>query len=153
MAEREVISTLNTLIETCRDGEQGFREAAQSIKDGSIKSVFTAIGQERAQFANELAREVQRLGGTPESGGSTAGAMHRGWMNVKEAVAGRDDTSIVAEAERGEDVAVETYRTALEKPLPPDVASIVKRQYSQVQEAHDRVRALEEAGERGDRGF
>lgn len=48
MADRDVISTLNTLFETCRDGEQGFREAAQNIKDGSIKSVFTAIGRERA---------------------------------------------------------------------------------------------------------
>jgi uncharacterized protein (TIGR02284 family) len=149
MAERDVISTLNTLIETCRDGEEGFREAAQNIKDGSIKTVFNEIGRERAQFADELAREVQRLGGTAETGGSAAGAMHRGWMNVKEAVAGRDDTSIVAEAERGEDVAVATYRTALEKPLPPDVESIVKRQYSHVQDAHDRVRALEEERDRG----
>jgi uncharacterized protein (TIGR02284 family) len=66
-------------------------------------------------------------------------------MNLKEAVAGRDDTRIIAEAERGEDVAVETYKSALEKPLPPPVESVVQRQYSQVQEAHDRVRALEES--------
>ena len=149
MTERDVISTLNTLIETCRDGEQGFREASQNVKNGSIRSMFDEIGRERAQFAEELSREVQRLGGTPESGGSTSGAMHRGWMNVKEAVTGRDDTSIVAEAERGEDVAVHTYRTALDAPLPPAVESVVKRQYARVQDAHDRVRALEERGDQG----
>jgi uncharacterized protein (TIGR02284 family) len=148
MAERDVISTLNTLIETCRDGEEGFRKAAENVKDGSIKSIFNEIGRERAQLADELAQEVQRLGGTPESGGSVSGAMHRGWMNVKETLAGRDDTSIVAEAERGEDVAVETYKKALEQPLPPPVESIVRRQFSHVQEAHDRVRALEESGPR-----
>jgi uncharacterized protein (TIGR02284 family) len=148
MAERDVISTLNDLIETCRDGEEGFRKAAENVKDTAIKSVFSEIGRERAQLADELAAEVQRLGGEPEREGSVSGAMHRGWMNVKETIAGRDDTAIVAEAERGEDVAVETYKKALEQPLPPTVESIVRRQFSHVQEAHDRVRALEQSRER-----
>jgi uncharacterized protein (TIGR02284 family) len=147
MQERDVISTLNTLIETCRDGENGFRTAAENITDGSIKSIFDDIGRERARFAEELSQEVQRLGGSPETGGSAAGAMHRGWMNVKEAVTGDTAAAIVAEAERGEDVAVETYRKALDQPLPPTVDSLVRRQYSHVQQAHDRVRALEEEQE------
>ena len=49
---------------------------------------------------------MQRLGGRPEEGGSVSGAVHRGWMNIKDAVAGHDDKAIIAEAERGEDVAV-----------------------------------------------
>jgi uncharacterized protein (TIGR02284 family) len=144
MAEPKVISTLNNLIETCRDGEQGFREAAESVKDGSVKSLFNQFARERATFAEELKEEVQRLGGRPEEGGSIAGAAHRGWMNVKEAVSGRNDETIIAEAERGEDVAVSTYRSALEEPLPPTVESVVRRQYSHVKEAHDQVRALEQ---------
>ncbi len=147
MAEKDVISTLNTLIETCRDGEQGFRTAAENLKDTQVKSFFTEKAQERAKFAEELKEEVQRLGGRPDEGGSTAGAAHRGWMNIKAAVTGHDDTRIIAEAERGEDVAVATYQTALEQPLPPAVESVVSRQYTHVKEAHDRVRDLERANE------
>lgn len=147
MAEKDVISTLNTLIETCRDGEQGFRTAAENLKDTQVKSFFSEKAQERAKFAEELKDEVQRLGGRPDEGGSTAGAAHRGWMNIKAAVTGHDDTRIIAEAERGEDVAVATYQTALEQPLPPAVESVVSRQYTHVKEAHDRVRDLERARE------
>jgi uncharacterized protein (TIGR02284 family) len=143
MAENDVISTLNTLIETCRDGEQGFRTAAENLEDPRVKSLFTDVARERAKFAEELKDQVERLGGRPEEGGSTAGAAHRGWMNVKAAVTGHDEKRIIAEAERGEDVAVATYRTALEQKLPPPVDSIVHRQYAHVKEAHDRVRALE----------
>ena len=147
MAEKDVISTLNTLIETCRDGEQGFRTAAENLKDTQVKTFFSEKAQERAKFAEELKDEVQRLGGRPDEGGSTAGAAHRGWMNIKAAVTGHDDTRIIAEAERGEDVAVATYQTALEQPLPPAVDSVVSRQYTHVKEAHDRVRDLERARE------
>ena len=147
MAEKEIISTLNTLIETCRDGEEGFRTAAENLKDTQVKSFFAEKAQERAKFAEELKGEVQRLGGRPEEGGSTAGAAHRGWMNIKAAVTGHDDARIIAEAERGEDVAVATYQTALEQPLPPAVESVVSRQYTHVKEAHDRVRDLERARE------
>ncbi len=148
MAEKDVITTLNTLIETCRDGEQGFRTAAENLQDTQVKTFFSEVARERGKFAEELKDEVQRLGGRPDEGGSAAGAAHRGWMNVKATVTGHDDKRIISEAERGEDVAVATYRTALEQKLPPPVDSIVHRQYAHVKDAHDRVRALEQARER-----
>lgn len=148
MAEENVIRTLNSLIETCRDGEQGFRQAAENLKDPGVKDLFDEIAQERARFAEELKQQVRRLGGSPDEGGSVAGAAHRGWMNVKGAVTGHDDKAIISEAERGEDVAVETYRTALSEALPPPVESVVDRQYQHVKKAHDRVRDLERQRER-----
>ena len=147
MTEKDVISTLNTLIETCRDGEQGFREAAQNLRDPGVKDMFNRVAEERAKFAEELKSEVQRLGGNPAEGGSLSGAAHRGWMNVRGAIAGNDDKQIIAEAERGEDVAVATYENALKDALPPGVESVVNRQFKHVREAHDRVRDLERARE------
>ena len=140
---KTAISTLNSLIETCNDGAQGFQTAAQELKDSSVKELFNKYGRERAQFAEELRREVQRLGGDPEEGGSMSGAAHRGWMNIKSAIAGNSDSAIIAEAERGEDVAVESYDKALlQTDLPPQVQSTIQRQFAQVKSAHDRVRDL-----------
>jgi len=142
---QEVISTLNNLIETCKDGENGFRTAAEHVKDSHLKTLFNTYAQQRAQFAAELQSEVRRLGGDPEKAGSVGGAMHRGWINLKAAVTGGEEGAIIAECERGEDAAMKNYHEAQELDLPGPVQTIVERQYRQVKEAHDRIRAMEKA--------
>ena len=140
---KETISTLNSLIETCEDGATGFRAAAEAVDVGAIKGMFKTYAGEREQFATDLRGEVRKLGGDPEEGGSVSGAMHRGWLDLKGAVAGRSVSAIVAEAERGEDKAVETYEKARQADMPVEVRAVVERQYTQVKAAHDRVRDLE----------
>ena len=148
MQNDQEVSVLNNLIETCKDGELGFKTAAEGLKSSDVKAKFLEYSRERGAMARELQNEVRRLGGDPETSGSMSGSLHRGWLDIKSVVTGKDDHAVVAEAERGEDVAVETYKKALEQPLPPTVESIVRRQFSHVQEAHDRVRALEQSRER-----
>lgn len=140
-----VISTLNNLIETCKDGQEGFKQAAEGVQNSELKSVFYEFGQQRAQFSGELQSLVRELGGDPETSGSTAGALHRGWINIKSAVTGQDDAAILNEAERGEDVAKNAYKEALEQTLPANVSQIVQQQYAKVQAAHDQVRALRDS--------
>ncbi|MFN7945057.1 MAG: PA2169 family four-helix-bundle protein [Blastocatellia bacterium] len=142
ISNNDAISTLNNLIETCRDGQNGFQSAAEGITDSSIKSLFEQYSQQRAQFVGELQNEVRRLGGDPQNTGSVAAALHRGWINIKSAVTGKDEHNILEEAERGEDSAVRNYEDALNQNLPPEVLSIVQRQFAAVREAHNRVRSL-----------
>ncbi|MDQ1612216.1 MAG: hypothetical protein QOG00_2147 [Pyrinomonadaceae bacterium] len=151
MADNDnVISVLNNLIETCKDGQNGFQTAAEGVTRSDFKSLFYQYSQQRAQFAGELQAEVLRLGGDPEQAGSVAATLHRGWINIKSAVTGEDENAVLAECERGEDSAVSNYKDALaDANLPADVRTIVERQYAQVQEAHDRVRNLERATETG----
>lgn len=139
----EIRSILNDLVQTCKDGEQGFRDAADAVTNTQIRSAFQEFARQRADFAAELQREVSKLGGTPEKSGSVSGALHRGWMNLKSAITGKDTAAIVAEAERGEDAAVKAYQDALKKDLPRDLRDSIQRQYNSVQSAHDRVRSLE----------
>jgi hypothetical protein len=47
--------------------------------------------------------------------------MHRAWINIKSAVTNRDRHAILAEAERGEDSAVDAYKDALEENLPAPI--------------------------------
>ncbi len=141
-----VISTLNNLIETCKDGQNGFQTAADGVKNSELKTLFHTYSQQRAQFAGELQSEVARLGGDPEKTGSIAASLHRGWIDIKSAVTGEDEGAVIAECERGEDSAVKNYKDALtDENLPADLRSIVERQFTQVKEAHDRIRSLEKA--------
>lgn len=145
MADSNVISTLNNLIETCKDGQQGFAQSAEGVESSNLKSYFYEVGQQRAQFAGELQSLVRELGGDPENSGSVAATLHRGWINIKSAVTGKDETAILNEAERGEDVAVKAYKDALAEDLPANVRSAVQNQYTQVQAAHDKVRDLRDS--------
>ena len=141
----ELISVLNDLVETCKDGQNGFRTAAEEIKNSELRTLFNTYSQQRAQFAAELQNEVRRLGGDSEDTGSTAAVLHRGWMNIKSAVTGENEGALISECERGEDSAVSAYEEALENELPGNLRVIVERQFSQVKDAHDRIRSLETA--------
>lgn len=145
MTNDEVISTLNNLIETCKDGQNGFQTSAEGVQSSSLKSTFYEFAQQRAQFIGELQTLVRDLGGDPENSGSTAAALHRGWINIKSAITGQDDAAILNEAERGEDIAKDQYKKALEMSLPSNVSSVIQRQYQGVQTAHDTVKALRNA--------
>ena len=145
MDNTKVISTLNSLIETLKDGEEGFRTAAEGLTDPQAKAVFQQYSRERAQMAQELQAEVRMLGGDPEKAGSMSGSVHRGWINIKSVVTGKNDASIIAEAERGEDIAKNAYAEAIKTALPPSVSAIISRQAVKVREAHDRVRSMERA--------
>lgn len=142
----DAISTLNDLIQTCRDGEKGFKTAAEHLKDTHVRSVFQELSRERGTLADELEREVGRLGGTAPTSGSVSGALHRGWLDLKSA-ATSGDGPIISEAERGEDVAKHAFESALAETagMQPQTRAVVQRVADRVIAAHDRVRALEES--------
>lgn len=144
MDNDEVISTLNDLIETSKDGEEGFRTCSEDIKDPQLKTLFSNRAMGCASAAAELQQLVRAYGGDPERNSSLGGAIHRRWVDIKSAITGRDDKAVLAECERGEDVAVRSYRNALDKNLPADVRTVVERQFQGVLKNHDEVKRLRE---------
>ena len=142
MNNQKVISTLNNLIETCKDGQEGFRTCAENVQNSELKTLFMEASQRCAEGAKELQSEVLRLGGDPDTQGSISGAVHRGWLNIKSAVTGKDAVAVLNECERGEDVAVKSYQDALDQDLPAGIRNLVERQYRGVLANHDRVRSL-----------
>ena len=146
MDNDKAISTLNDLIETCRDGQKGFKEAADNVKNPELKSFFTQCASERAQCISELGLEVRRLGGDPEKSGSTAGALHRAWMDIKGTLTGKDDHSILSECERGEDSAVDAFRDVLKNQnLQSNTLTLVQQQLTIIQRTHDRIKQMRDA--------
>ncbi|QMV65935.1 PA2169 family four-helix-bundle protein [Pseudomonas berkeleyensis] len=139
---KALIRTLNKLIETCKDGEAGFKVCAEDIKRPDIKQLFTQRSRQCAEAAEELQRAVLEFGGQPEDSTSIGADLHRRWVDLKSLITGKDEAAILNEAERGEDVAKERYSEALSQDLPTDIRAIVQRQYEGVLRNHDEVRAL-----------
>jgi len=137
----EAVSVLNELIETCEDGAEGYKKAAEDVEESSLKMLFTAYSSQRAKFAAELRSAVEVHGGKASTSGHAAASLHRGWMSVKEAV-GNKDKAIIDECEAGEDRAIKAYKEAYEKSLPGAAGDLVSRQFADVQEAHNKLRNL-----------
>lgn len=141
------ISILNELIETLKNGQEGFRAASEDVQSGDLKTLFSEYSLQRSKFAGELRAIAHSLGeADPATGGSVSGALHRGWINLKSALTSQDEHAILSECERGEDSAVAEYSKALaEEGLPGHVAATLQTQYKAVKAAHDRVRDLRDS--------
>lgn len=144
----ETASTLNQLIQICKDGEAGFLAAAEAVEDLNLRRLFESYSQQRSEFAAELQLEVRRLAEDPAEGGHATAALHRTWLEIKAGITGHDEGAIISECERGEDIAVRAYEKGLDSPLPADIRVIVERQFLQVKQAHDQIRSLERAHDR-----
>ena len=139
MDRDEVIATLNELIATSKDGEEGFRTCAEAVKNVRLKSFFEQKAERCALGATQLQEKVRELGGEPGRSGSAAGALHRFWINLRSTLAGMDEPAILDECARGEDAAKRAYEEALKKDLPADIRLLVEKQYGEVKATHDSV--------------
>ena len=145
----QTTTILEGLNETLEDGREGFTKAAEKLEDDGHSQIAVKM-REFATQREELSRELTSIasadGITFKTGdGSAAGALHRGWMSLKDALTGSDPHAVLAAAERGEDHAVDQYREALDKDLPAPIRDLVSRQATAVQAAHDQVRDLRDA--------
>lgn len=137
--------TVNLLIRTCRDGEEGFRACAGALPAGELRATLERHAGECAQAADELKTVLARHGAEPQDATSLPGALHRGWVIATGALSGGSEHAILAECERGEDVALRDYHIALEQDLPADVRQVIEHQLEGVRRNHDQVKALRDA--------
>jgi uncharacterized protein (TIGR02284 family) len=138
----QVIETLNDLLENAKDGELGFREAAEHTSTPDFAALFGLRAESCRRAAAELREQIQRLGGKPDTGGSVTGAAHRVWVHIRGLFGGASDETMLVECERGEDAAVARYRKALKQNLPRDIHAMVLRQFEGAQRNHDMIKSL-----------
>ena len=140
---QDEISTLNTLLSTLIDSINGYEDAAANSEAGRFQQMFRERANERQQVVQDLRSEVRRLGGEPEEGGSFMGKTHQRWLDLKAAITGRDEKSIINEVERGEDYLKEKFETALDSgSLSGESRAVVERAYQSVRAGHDQISRL-----------
>ena len=142
--DTDTVKVLQELIETCKDGENGYRDAAEHVKRADLKSFFQEQSSERGRFARELQTELDRAEPGKKQSGSVSAALHRAWIDIKSNL-GAGDHSVLASVEQGEDSAKEAYEEALKAPLPPQIIELVRRQAQSIKAAHDRAKSLRDA--------
>lgn len=137
------------LVETLRDGERGFADAAEKVRGGEHPEwaeTLQRLSSQRAGFAREIVDLGHAYGDDVDESGTVAAAVHRGWISLKDALTGDDARAVLTAAETGEDHAVSEYEKALEMDLSAGFRDVVTRQHRAVVAARAEVKALQAAG-------
>lgn len=131
---KEIVSTLDGLINILEDGKLGYTNAAEHIESPALKTEFLTYARERALFIVELQDEVNRLGkSTDTSGGGALGAIHRVWIDIKAAFTSGDNEAVIDACITGEDAAIEKYEMALkEENLEASQTAIISKQLNTI---------------------
>ena len=150
MATNEKLEeVLNDLIEINTDRITGYEKASKETKDVDVdlQAIFNKMADESRQYKAQLTQEVSRLGEKPVEGRTKLGSIFQVWMDVKAAITSNDRKSVLSSCEFGEDKAKQTYDDVMEdvENLPSNAITIIKKQRSELQKAHDEVKALRDS--------
>jgi uncharacterized protein (TIGR02284 family) len=126
------------LIETLRDGEQGYAHAAERLRggeDSALADRFLNFSRERARYAEDLRAMAASYGDDVDDSGSVAASFHRTWISLKDALTGSDPAAIAKAAIEGENHAVDEYERALDADISAGLRATVAHQLARIRAA------------------
>ena len=139
-------SVVKDLIKMNNDRYNGFLKAAEDVDDSSLKDLFNRLSKQSNDFKNELVPFASIEDADETNDTSVGSKLHRTWIDIKQAITGKDRHTILQSCEWGEDQILHTYKDTLQnETLSSDVKMVVQRQESQLQESHDMIKALRDS--------
>jgi len=139
---RKVLADLYKIVEA---GEKGYAVVASNVSNRALKVLFKSHSQQRLNFKEEILAEIRRLGGDAEPGSSILGMIHRGRIDIFATLtigAENVEKVLLKEVMLGERVAIKAYENALKKELPPEIRSMLERQFEDLRKVVDQIRML-----------
>ncbi len=132
---------VKTVIQVLNDGEKGFADIGEHIKDPGMKSFFLTESKQRASFA----RELEAASGLTDVGGTVVAHLHRAWGEIKAHLGGGDHT-LLETAEQGEDAAKKAYQEALgDSTVTGSVRALLQTQQTHILSSHNKVKAFRDS--------
>jgi uncharacterized protein (TIGR02284 family) len=127
-------STLKSLIETTFDSVEGYRKAAETANSPQLKGVLTQQAQKRKATFDALNQELVRVGGEQVTGGTTAGGLHRLWVDIT-SMFEKGDEAAAERVEEGEDYLRKKFEEAMkEQDIDPVSRVAIEKAYLEVKE-------------------
>ncbi len=145
------IDVTNTLIATTLDSVKGYRDAAERSDNMNHQQFFRHMADERSQVAADLQSHVRSIGGDPRTESSTAGSVHRSWLDLKDKVTGEDEEAIISEVERGEDYIRDKFQAAMDDDkLGAATRGALEKCFASIRKGHDRASQMKRTLEHAD---
>lgn len=142
----ELVDKLRDILEKNVDAQKGYENAAENAAHHDLKEYFTKKSGQRREFKKELEREITAGYGTLIEDGSTAGAIHRTWMDIKTFFMGNSDEAMIEECRRGDKAAIDDYEAILkEEGLPMGISTLIRDQLVKIRTNLNKIKSLEDS--------
>lgn len=124
------VNVLQELNQFVNDRIEGYKHAAEATKNPAHQSYYKDLVNESNMFSNEINRNISKYGGERQESTTAKGKIFRGWMDVKSAITGSDEESIIEANLTGEEWAQKAYNDALDHraELPESIVQMVEKQ-------------------------
>jgi uncharacterized protein (TIGR02284 family) len=145
-SNQEIISDLKGLVNIINDGKEGYQSASESTDNVELKAVFLKYVAQRALYENELKAHILKHGGQSENDeGGILGAIHRTWIDIKEALTDRSETAVLGAVITGENAALEKFDMAInDNQLHQDHLNLLTTQRNGIAEALKEIEVLQQ---------
>ena len=144
---KEIISDLKDLLSIVNDGKEGYESSAEATENIELQGVFLKYAAQRAAYAEELRAHIKVHGADAENeSGGVLGALHRTWIDIKQALSSKEDVAILSAIITGENAALAKYDEALaNEELHQDHLYLLKSQRDGILNALKEVEVLYQA--------
>ncbi len=141
---KEVTGDLKSLISILNDGKEGYASAAETTDNLELKAVFLEYSAQRGAYQEELKAHLLTHGETSDNdSGGVLGVLHRTWIDIKDALTGKDEASILGAIETGEQSALDKYsKLCSDYATHADHIELLNKQRSGVSEALSKIKSL-----------
>ncbi len=146
MAEKQAYDAkVRVLIRLGHDGAEGFASLGPRLQEAQHRSFYLEEATVRSAFASELERALgEEIGTQVREDGTLLGPLHRAFLELK-ASFGAGDRKILSSTEVCEQLALKTYREALEElELPEQLRRVVARQAEHVRRTYSLIKLFQD---------
>ncbi|SEA46871.1 ferritin-like domain-containing protein [Pedobacter hartonius] len=141
---KEIISDLKELLSIVNDGKEGYESSAEASEKIELQGVFLKYAAQRALYAEELRAHIATHGGDADNeSGGVLGALHRTWIDIKQALSSKEDVAILEAIVTGEKAAIDKYDEYISDYADhADHIDLLKKQRDGVLEALKEIESL-----------
>lgn len=146
MENSKTVSTLNDLLNITNDRIQGFSKVEDKVWESyaPLKNDYDQMVSESQTMKSELIGLITERGGDVDDTSTTAGALHRTWIDVKNAFTGDNAESTLENVTFGEKAAIDAYQDALDSgDLCSQSTSVVSEQLGKLKSSYNKFESLE----------
>lgn len=148
MNNERIVVVLNDLLHIINDRIAGFENVEGKVWESysDLKGEYDHVISDSKLMKVELINLIQERGGKADDTATTAGAIHRAWIDVKNSLpVGNKEKSTLENVVYGEENAVNAYQQAITGgDLDPESTKVISEHLRQLRESHTKFKNIEE---------